>query len=305
MNSIKKNIFLCSTHRSTICQGQCGAWCQITSGCGLSKHPVQGKPLNTSERPHIVVLIHNSHAYNPSSISRKRIWKPETVIRSVRIEPIVGTWKPIVSYSRCKSAYTSANKWRTAMTRRPRHSRPWPADTTNGPAQSCSTTNRPSDGCSATYRSSYACTTSTCCYWHFRFFRLLFFYSLVWFVAPPTQKKMSNTLDSMFDDPQLTVQQRLFLYLVFHGRFNLLLTGPAGVGKSWILDILAKIAKKMGRRVQFTSTTGVSACLLPNGCTLHSFMGMGLAQGNPRHVARKGAQNKEVKYRIRHPYPGY
>ncbi len=100
------------------------------------------------------------------------------------------------------------------------------------------------------------------------------------------------------DYEKLTLQQKLFLYLVFHGRFNLLLTGPAGVGKSWLLDYVAKVSRRIGRKVQFTSTTGVSATLLPNGCTLHSFLGCGLAKGDPREIGRKAAQNKELRHRI-------
>lgn len=97
---------------------------------------------------------------------------------------------------------------------------------------------------------------------------------------------------------ELSIQQRLFLYAALYGRLNILLTGSAGVGKSYCLDHLHRLGKRLGLRIAFTSTTGVSATGLPNGCTLHSFLQMGLAEGDPRDLARKGANRKEIRDRI-------
>ena len=99
-------------------------------------------------------------------------------------------------------------------------------------------------------------------------------------------------------DPQLSLLQRLFLYAALQGRLNIFLTGMAGSGKSKVLSSLKQIAQHNNLRVAFTSTTGVSATNLPNGSTLHAYLGLGFAEGDPREIARKGADKKETRDRI-------
>ena len=96
----------------------------------------------------------------------------------------------------------------------------------------------------------------------------------------------------------LSLHQRLFLYAACYGRMNLLPTSSAGCGKSYVLEFLRRICQRKRRSIAFTSTTGVSATQLPNGMTLHSFLGLGLAEGDPRDLARRGARRKEIKQKI-------
>ena len=56
------------------------------------------------------------------------------------------------------------------------------------------------------------------------------------------------------------------------------LTGPAGVGKSFIIGELRRMLDHVGIRYATTAPTGIAALNI-NGRTLHSWASMGLAQG--------------------------
>lgn len=57
---------------------------------------------------------------------------------------------------------------------------------------------------------------------------------------------------------------------------SVLLTGPAGSGKTYVLNQFIKIAKSQGKHVSVTATTGLAATHL-GGTTLHSWSGIGIA----------------------------
>ena len=56
---------------------------------------------------------------------------------------------------------------------------------------------------------------------------------------------------------------------------NVMLTGPAGSGKSYLLKQFIEVAKKKRKRVVVTATTGLAAAHL-GGQTIHSWSGIGL-----------------------------
>jgi len=56
---------------------------------------------------------------------------------------------------------------------------------------------------------------------------------------------------------------------------SVFLTGPAGTGKTFLLNKFIKKAKKNGKRVSVTATTGIAATHL-NGNTIHSWSGIGI-----------------------------
>jgi ATP-dependent DNA helicase PIF1 len=60
-----------------------------------------------------------------------------------------------------------------------------------------------------------------------------------------------------------------------HGS-NIFITGGAGVGKSYLTSLIVKNLRDTGMRVRVTASTGVAASLV-NGQTLHSLLGLGLA----------------------------
>jgi ATP-dependent DNA helicase PIF1 len=61
---------------------------------------------------------------------------------------------------------------------------------------------------------------------------------------------------------------------VMDRKSNVLIHGPGGSGKTFALSKLFEVACKRNIRVMCTGTTGVSACSLPSGVTIHAFSGL-------------------------------
>ena len=86
---------------------------------------------------------------------------------------------------------------------------------------------------------------------------------------------------------QLSYAQRAALECFERGE-NMFLTGPAGTGKSFLIDQMEKSAERAGKRLQITAMTGVAAILLGKRArTLHSWSGIKLAQDEPEVTAKK------------------
>lgn len=81
----------------------------------------------------------------------------------------------------------------------------------------------------------------------------------------------------------LNVEQRHVLEKV-QGGATILLTGPAGTGKTFTLRAIIQWAHDDGKRLGITALTG-SAALLLGGRTLHSFLGIGLAKKDAKSLA--------------------
>jgi predicted ATPase len=84
------------------------------------------------------------------------------------------------------------------------------------------------------------------------------------------------------------VNQGLALEIMLSGE-SVLLTGPAGAGKTYVLNQFIKHAKAEGKHVSVTATTGLAATHL-GGTTIHSWAGIGvqdqLPTGFADHVAK-------------------
>ena len=78
---------------------------------------------------------------------------------------------------------------------------------------------------------------------------------------------------------------------------NVFLTGPAGSGKSYIIEKIKNIYKEY-KSVYVTSSTGVSAINI-GGRTLHSWAGVGLGKGEPKILIKKIKKNFKAKTRWR------
>ena len=76
---------------------------------------------------------------------------------------------------------------------------------------------------------------------------------------------------------------------------NVLITGPAGTGKSFLLKFLKK---KLGSRLRVVATTGVAAINV-GGSTLHSWAGIGLGEGTAEELAKMISENPRALSRIR------
>lgn len=70
------------------------------------------------------------------------------------------------------------------------------------------------------------------------------------------------------------MDQALALEILLSGR-SALLTGPAGSGKTYVLNQFVRHAKKAGKHVSVTATTGLAATHL-GGSTIHSWSGIGI-----------------------------
>lgn len=84
------------------------------------------------------------------------------------------------------------------------------------------------------------------------------------------------------------MDQGLALEIMLSGE-SVLLTGPAGAGKTFVLNQFIRLAKAEGKHVSVTATTGLAATHL-GGTTIHSWSGMGVAdalpQGFAEHIAK-------------------
>lgn len=73
-----------------------------------------------------------------------------------------------------------------------------------------------------------------------------------------------------------------------------LLTGPAGTGKTFVLDQFIKQARAKGKHVSVTATTGLAATHL-GGTTIHSWSGMGIHDTLiPGFAERMAKARKEI-----------
>lgn len=64
-----------------------------------------------------------------------------------------------------------------------------------------------------------------------------------------------------------------------------MLTGPAGSGKTYVLNQFIKHAKKQGKSVAVTATTGLAATHL-NGSTIHAWSGIGVHDELPKGLVK-------------------
>jgi len=86
------------------------------------------------------------------------------------------------------------------------------------------------------------------------------------------------------------MNQGLALEIMLSGE-SVLLTGPAGAGKTFVLNQFIKLAKLDGKHVSVTATTGLAATHL-GGTTIHSWAGIGVADFLPSGFAEHMAKGR-------------
>lgn len=79
------------------------------------------------------------------------------------------------------------------------------------------------------------------------------------------------------------MNQGLALEIMLAGE-SVLLTGPAGAGKTYVLNQFIRLAKSDGKHVSVTATTGLAATHL-GGTTIHSWAGIGILDELPTNFA--------------------
>lgn len=76
--------------------------------------------------------------------------------------------------------------------------------------------------------------------------------------------------------PSLNTKQQLAVSQTMDGE-NILITGPAGTGKSFTIKYIIELLRANNKSVGLTATTGTAAFII-GGQTIHSFMGMGIGE---------------------------
>lgn len=101
-----------------------------------------------------------------------------------------------------------------------------------------------------------------------------------------TTQKVSN----------LTEDQNI-AFDAFKDEKNLLITGPAGTGKSHLIRKMSAYAQRMKKTIAITAMTGAAAYIV-NGKTLHSWAGIGLGDKPAPIIAQKilNAYPKKIKW---------
>lgn len=94
----------------------------------------------------------------------------------------------------------------------------------------------------------------------------------------------------------LTKDQKKF-FKAFFTRQNVFLTGEAGTGKSYCIELLQKYCQTIGVFVGKTATTGVAALNI-GGQTIHSWAGLGLADNPIEQIKRDAYKNKKARERV-------
>lgn len=86
------------------------------------------------------------------------------------------------------------------------------------------------------------------------------------------------------------MDQGVALEILLQGE-SALLTGPAGTGKTYLLNQFIKLAKGEGKHVSVTATTGLAATHI-GGNTIHSWAGIGIHDALPKDFARSIAKGR-------------
>ncbi len=91
---------------------------------------------------------------------------------------------------------------------------------------------------------------------------------------------------------ELSPEQTQALQVFIQGR-NMFLTGPGGTGKTALIKKMVELSKTDGKRVQVCALTGCAAVLLNcQAKTVHSWAGIGLANGPSDLIVKRVATNK-------------
>jgi len=104
---------------------------------------------------------------------------------------------------------------------------------------------------------------------------------------------MSSQAFSSAEFNLLSEEKRIALKLVEKGN-NILITGGAGTGKSFLLNYIRKNFKE--KNIAITASTGIAAVNI-SGSTIHSWLGIGLANGSLEQIIQNIRHSKFAKLR--------
>ena len=102
---------------------------------------------------------------------------------------------------------------------------------------------------------------------------------------------VAAALDTLVEKT-LSVEQQ-FALDEFNSGKNIFLTGPGGSGKTELIKRMVQASERVGKKYQVCALTGCAAILLNcKAKTVHSWAGIGLANGSVEEVVRKVIGNK-------------
>jgi ATP-dependent DNA helicase PIF1 len=78
---------------------------------------------------------------------------------------------------------------------------------------------------------------------------------------------------------------------------NILITGPAGTGKSYTIKFIIELLKANNKNIGLTATTGTAAFII-GGQTIHSFMGLGISDGSIADIFIKIRNRSNIYKRL-------
>ena len=90
---------------------------------------------------------------------------------------------------------------------------------------------------------------------------------------------------------ELNASQQSFLDVAMLGH-NIALLGKAGTGKTYVLNRVISLLKS-SKRLQVTSSTGMSSLLFDDARTLHSFAGIGICHEGKEEILKRIEERKD------------
>ena len=97
------------------------------------------------------------------------------------------------------------------------------------------------------------------------------------------------------DEDCLTDEQYVCLDMFKKGQ-NIFITGPGGVGKSFLIQMFISYCKLSNRNIQVCALTACAALLLGQKAkTIHSWSGMGYCEGDVNTIIKKAKQSRQAK----------
>lgn len=102
---------------------------------------------------------------------------------------------------------------------------------------------------------------------------------------------MSSSTMSLYS--QLDADQRAFVDLALQGH-TMLLTGSAGVGKSYAIHALCEQLTVKQKKFRLCATTGIAAVHI-GGTTLHHLLGCGMAHDSLEHIMRNAMRRPAIE----------
>ena len=98
----------------------------------------------------------------------------------------------------------------------------------------------------------------------------------------------------------LNEEQNLAVQRALEGH-NILIHGPAGTGKSYVIKQIIDTIKKTPKKLSVTATTGIACVAYPDAMTIHKWSGYGDGRNNKKEIAELVQHNRhymECKQRI-------